>query len=90
VCNTDPLDQKFEAFGWAVRHVDGHDFSALQEVFDALPFAPDKPSLVIAHTVKGKGVSFMENQLKWHHGVPNKEQYAQALEELNETAGAIL
>lgn len=84
VCNTDPLDQKFEAFGWAVRHVDGHDFTALQETFDALPFAVGKPSLVIAHTVKGKGISFMENQLKWHHGVPNKEQYTQALEELDE------
>ncbi|MEZ0542038.1 transketolase [Fibrella arboris] len=82
VCNTDPLDQKFEAFGWAVRHVDGHDFEALQAVFDALPFAADKPSLIIAHTVKGKGVSFMENQLKWHHGVPNPAQYAQALSEL--------
>lgn len=83
VCNTDPLDQKFDAFGWAVRHVDGHDIKALQDTFDALPFVPGKPSLVIAHTVKGKGVSFMENQLKWHHGVPNQEQYAQAVEELD-------
>ncbi|MBD2703585.1 transketolase [Spirosoma sp. BT702] len=82
VCNTDPLDQKFEAFGWAVRHVDGHDFQALTEAFDALPFEPGKPSLIIAHTVKGKGVSFMENQVKWHHGVPNAEQYQQALAEL--------
>ena len=83
VCNTDPLDQKFDAFGWAVRHVDGHDIGALLDVFDALPFTPGKPSLVIAHTVKGKGISFMENQVKWHHGVPNQEQYAQAVEELN-------
>ncbi|GAB3709053.1 transketolase [Spirosoma flavus] len=82
VCNTDPLDQKFEAFGWAVRHVDGHDFTALTEAFDALPFEQGKPSLIIAHTVKGKGVSFMENQVKWHHGVPNAEQYEQALAEL--------
>lgn len=82
VCNTDPLDQKFEAFGWAVRHVDGNDVEALQKAFDSLPYATGKPSLIIAHTVKGKGVSFMENQLKWHHGVPNAEQYAQALAEL--------
>lgn len=82
VCSTDPLDQKFEAFGWAIRHVDGHDLAALQEAFDALPFVVGKPSLVIAHTVKGKGVSFMENQLKWHHGVPSQEQYEQALSEL--------
>lgn len=83
VMSTDPLDQKFESFGWAVRHVDGHDLAALQIVFDALPFEADKPSLVIAHTVKGKGVSFMENQLKWHHGVPSAEQYAAALGELD-------
>lgn len=82
VCNTDPLDQKFDAFGWSVRHVDGHDFQALTEAFDALPFEPGKPSLIIAHTVKGKGISFMENQVKWHHGVPSQEQYAQALDEL--------
>ncbi len=82
VCNTDPLDRKFEAFGWAVRQVDGHDLEALQQAFDALPFEPGKPSLIIAHTVKGKGVSFMENQLKWHHGVPNQEQYEVALSEL--------
>lgn len=82
VCSTDPLDKKFEAFGWSVRHVDGHDFQALTDAFDALPFEPGKPSLIIAHTIKGKGISYMENQLKWHHGVPNKEQYEQALAEL--------
>lgn len=89
VCNTDPLDQKFEAFGWAVRQVDGHDFEALQAAFDALPFVPGKPSLIITNTVKGKGISFMENQLKWHHGVPNAEQYAQALDELAAQAEAL-
>lgn len=89
VCRTDPLDKKFEAFGWAVRHVDGHDFGVLTEAFESLPFEPGKPSLVIAHTVKGKGVSFMENQIKWHHGVPNPEQYAQALEELDDTEIAL-
>jgi transketolase len=83
VCNTEPLDDKFESFGWAVKHVDGHDIAALKEVFSTLPFVKGKPSLVIAHTVKGKGVSFMENQLSWHHGVPNQEQYTQALEELS-------
>ncbi|MGI4867393.1 MAG: transketolase [Janthinobacterium lividum] len=89
VCNTDPLDQKFEAFGWAVRHVDGNDVAALQAAFDALPFAADKPSLIIAHTVKGKGISFMENQLKWHHGVPSVEQYAAAGRELDAAAAAL-
>lgn len=82
VCNTDPVDSKFESFGWAVKHVDGNDVKALQEAFASLPFEKGKPNLIIAHTVKGKGVSFMENQVSWHHGVPNKEQYAQAIEEL--------
>lgn len=82
VCNTDPVDRKFEAFGWEVRHVDGHNISQLQETLNAVPFVKGKPSFVIAHTVKGKGVSFMENQVKWHHGVPDANQYAGALQEL--------
>ena len=83
VCNTDPIDKKFESFGWEVRHVDGHDVDALKATFDSFPFVKGKPSLVIAHTVKGKGVSYMENELKWHHGVPNKEQYSLAMDELD-------
>jgi transketolase len=83
VCDIDPVDKKFEAFGWAVRHVDGHDFEQLKAAFEAIPFEKGKPSLVIAHTVKGKGISYMEGQLKWHHGVPSSEQYAVALDELN-------
>ncbi len=83
VCNTDPLDEKFESFGWAVKHVDGNDVKALKEVFESMPFEPGKPNLVIAHTIKGKGVSFMENSVKWHHGVPDKEQYETAINELD-------
>lgn len=83
VCNTDPIDQKFESFGWTVQHVDGHDLDALQETFRRIPFTAGKPSLVIAHTVKGKGISFMENVLKWHHGVPSESQYADALKEFD-------
>ncbi len=83
VCNTDPIDGKFEKFGWVVREVDGHDVEALKAVFAQMPFEKGKPSLVIAHTVKGKGVSFMEHNLKWHHGVPNSEQYEAAINELN-------
>ncbi|MCE7060203.1 transketolase [Dyadobacter sp. CY343] len=83
VCNTDPVDAKFEAFGWSVRHVDGHDFEQLKAAFDAIPFEIGKPSLVIAHTIKGKGISYMESQLKWHHGVPSQEQYSDALQELD-------
>jgi transketolase len=83
VCNTDPIDQKFESFGWSVKHVDGHDVKALREVFKQAPFEKGKPSLVIAHTIKGKGISYMENELKWHHGVPNEKQYDEAMAELN-------
>jgi len=83
VCNTDPIDKKFESFGWAVQHVDGHNFKALTEIFSKIPFEKGKPSLVIAHTTKGKGVSFMENTIKWHHGVPDKEQYTVAISELD-------
>ena len=83
VCNTDPIDAKFESFGWTVRHVDGHDLNALKKTFDKLPFTEGKPNLVIAHTVKGKGVSYMENVIKWHHGVPSEKQYEDALSELD-------
>ncbi len=83
VMNTDPLDEKWKAFGWAVKEVNGNDIDELKAAFAALPFEKGKPSVIIAHTTKGKGVSFMENELKWHHGVPNKEQYDQAQRELD-------
>lgn len=83
VCNTDPLDKKWEAFGWAVKEVDGNDVEALKTVLQSVPFEKGKPSVIIAHTVKGKGVSYMENQLKWHHGVPNNEEYELAQKELD-------
>jgi transketolase len=83
VCNTDPIDAKFESFGWAVKHVDGNNVKALTEAFAAMPFEKDKPSLIIAHTLKGKGVSFMENSVKWHHGVPDALQYQEAIDELD-------
>jgi transketolase len=85
VMNTDPLDKKWEAFGWAVKEVDGNDIDELKAAFASLPFEKGKPSVIIAHTTKGKGVSFMENELKWHHGVPNKEQYEQAINELDKS-----
>jgi transketolase len=83
VMNTNPLDKKFESFGWAVKEVNGHDVDELKNVFAGLPFETGKPSLIIAHTVKGKGVSYMENELKWHHGVPDQGQYDLAIEELD-------
>ena len=89
VCNTDPIDKKFESFGWEVRHVNAHDFNELKKTFDALPFAKEKPSLIIAHTVKGKGISYMENEIKWHHGVPGKDEYELALNELESANNSI-
>jgi len=88
VCSNEPIDEKFRAFGWEVRSVDGHDVAALTA---ALTRAPEigKPTCLIANTVKGRGVSFMENVVKWHHGVPSDEQYKQAVVEL-ERAGAEL
>lgn len=84
VCNTDPIADKFKGFGWDVVEVDGHDVDALETTFRSLPLSRSKPSLVIAHTVKGRGVSYMENVLKWHHGVPSEAEYAQAQKELDE------
>jgi transketolase len=78
----DPLDKKFEAFGWAVRTVDGNDVDQLLEAFGAVPFTAGRPSAIIAHTVKGRGVSFIEDRVEWHHKVPTDEQVARALEEL--------
>jgi len=81
----EPLADKFRAFGYAVREVDGNDTSLLVELFDQVPFEPGKPNLVIAHTIKGKGVSFIENSHKWHHRVPSDEEYGTALQELDLT-----
>lgn len=77
----EPLGDKWRAFGWDVAEVDGHDHAALLPLLDGSQ-TRDKPLCIIANTVKGKGVSFMEDQASWHHGVPNAEQFAQAMKEL--------
>jgi transketolase len=78
-----PLAEKWRAFGWGVRELDGHDMGAVVEALDALPFEKGKPSAIVAHTVKGKGVSFMENDLEWHYRPPNDQDLARALSEIN-------
>jgi transketolase len=80
----EPLADKWRAFGWAVTEVDGHDYNALLDTFERLPLAARKPTCIIAHTHKGKGVSFMEDQVGWHHRVPTAEELALALQELSE------
>jgi transketolase len=78
----EPLEAKLQAFGWSVRQVNGHDHEQLSEALGAVPWETGKPSVLIAHTVKGQGVSFMENKVEWHYRSPSKEQLAQALAEL--------
>jgi len=82
VCSNEPLDDKFRAFGWTVRTVNGHDISELTAALSRPP-GDGKPTCIIANTVKGKGVSFMEDVAKWHHGVPSEQELRQALSELN-------
>lgn len=83
------LEAKFAAFGYAVRHCDGNDVGNLVDTFAQVPFEAGKPNLILAHTVKGKGVSFMENQPKWHHRVPSDEELAQAMQELDAQAAQL-
>lgn len=82
VMGLDPLEAKWEAFGWNVVSIDGNDMDALVQAFEAAPSAANKPTLIMANTVKGKGVSFAENAIQWHHHVPSDEQLKIALGEL--------
>jgi transketolase len=80
----DPLADKWRAFGWEVREIDGHDMGDVVDTLDALPLHPDRPTALIAHTVKGKGVSFAENTYLWHSNNVNDDIYERALGELGE------
>ena len=82
VLDLDPLAAKWRAFHWHTLEVDGHDHAQLHKALDLTPIESNKPSVVIAHTIKGKGVSFMEDRLEWHYKSPNQTQLAQALEKL--------
>ena len=82
VMPSEPLDKKFEAFNWNVVHVDGHDFQALEDAFAAAAACKGKPTVLLAKTVKGKGVSFMEGDYGWHGKAPNDEQFEKARAEL--------
>lgn len=82
VMNVDPVAEKFRAFGWHVTEIDGHSFSQIREALALARKTAGKPTLILAETIKGKGVSFMENQVGWHGNPPSKEQAEQALAEL--------
>ena len=82
VIGPEPFMSKFEAFGWEVLDVNGHNFDELRNAFNQAKHEKGKPTIIIAHTIKGKGVSFMENNYAWHGAAPNQEQYEQAMKEL--------
>lgn len=82
VMNPGPIDQKFKAFGWHVIEIDGHDLEAVQKAIDEAKNTKGQPTAVVCHTVKGKGVSFMENQAGWHGTAPSKEQCEIAIKEI--------
>ena len=85
VCSPMPITDKFEAFGWHVITMNAHDFDDIERAFDEAERINGKPVAIVMTSVKGKGVSFMENQVGWHGTAPNAEQYAQAMAELNKT-----
>jgi len=82
IIRVEPLADRWRSFGWEVSEVDGHDIPQLVEVYSRLPFRRGRPNLVLAHTTKGKGVSYMENRPIWHYRIPNEEELKQALKEL--------
>ena len=85
----EPLEEKFTAFGFAIRRVDGNSIPDLLDIFENLPFEAGKPNLILARTVKGKGISFIEDQVDWHHHVPTDAEYAIAMRELDEAEKAL-
>ncbi len=82
VLDLDPLADKFKAFRWSVKQVDGHNHDEIRSALASIPFESGKPSCLIAHTIKGSGVDYMENQLLWHYRTPNAEQVQRALKQL--------
>ena len=83
VCSPYPIDKKFEAFNFHVINIDAHDFDAIRAAFKEARETKGQPTAIIAHSIKGKGVSFMENQVSWHGVAPNDEEYEKAMEDLN-------
>ena len=73
---------KFKAFDWAAKVIDGHDYKSIKAALDMFPFLDEKPSVIIANTIKGKGVSFIENRLEWHYKSPNEDEFKKAMKEL--------
>jgi transketolase len=89
VCSPYPIDEKFKAFNFHVINIDAHDFTQIKAAFDEAKVTKGKPTAIIAKSVKGKGVSFMENQAKWHGTAPSDEQYKIAMEDLEKVGEAL-
>ena len=89
VCSPYPIDKKFEAFNFHVINIDGNDFDQIKAAFDEAKATKGMPTAIIAHTVKGKGVSFMENHVGWHGKAPNDEEFAVAMEDLRKAGEAL-
>ena len=89
VCSPYPIDKKFEAFNFHVINIDGNDFDQIKAAFDEAKATKGMPTAIIAHTVKGKGVSFMENNVGWHGKAPNDEEFAVAMEDLRKAGEAL-
>ena len=89
VCSPYPIDKKFEAFNFHVINVDGNDFDELRAAFDEAKAVKGVPTAIVARTVKGRGISFMENAVGWHGKAPNDEEYAAAMEELRKAGEAL-
>ena len=85
VINLEPLADKWRAFGWGVREIDGHDRAVIEDALMAIPFVAERPSCIVAHTVKGKGVSYMEDKLLWHYRAPRGQDFDVAMAELERT-----
>lgn len=84
VLNIDPVPDKFKAFGWEAIEADGHDFASLEKAFAQIPLRRGKPTAIVAHTIKGKGVSFLEDKNEWHYKYPNETDLEAALKELSQ------
>ena len=84
VLDLDCLAAKWQAFGWATQEIDGHNFAQIEAALGTVPVEAGRPTCIIAHTVKGKGVSFMENKLLWHYRSPDERELRLALAELGE------
>ena len=89
VCSPYPIDKKFEAFNFHVINIDGHDYDQIEAAFKEARETKGQPTAIIAKSIKGKDVSFMENQASWHGVAPNDDQYAQAMKDLEEVGEAL-